>query len=357
MGGLDQQNQMSLKKDLHSSLNNQDMNNSLNNTDNNNSLSNHATNAESRSSNGTKRAWGNGVDIYYRDSIGPHPHSINNIPEPVIETQEAPVVENGGVFHYAQKALKQLKDLKNNLFAPTAEPVESKEPKAETNNDHLANSIGDKLEGIILQAEQEYEQTKDPLTKTIIYITEKLETELKKETIDWNKMDLLIRQLAILLLQKMANNDNKTIQEELEMMRKDVSNIRETYNTGWELGIGIAMGAVSMIGGIAGITGGAAGLLGPAAKGFASSMSAVANGLGTISQGVGQPAQKYVSSVAESERQLRQYELERDRTYKQTVESSMQGTKSLKGGQMSQRDRAIEQAHRALLQVLSASAG
>lgn len=346
MGSIDQENQLSFEKDL------------------NRFLYNNTNNLESHSPNEHKRAWGPGVDKYYKDSLNDHPRSKNKILEQEVASNAAPS-EKSGVLFYARKTLKQIVDIKNSLFTQKKDPIENKASEEAADINHVANSIGDKIEGLTVEAEKEFEKTKDPLTKTIISLNDKLSHALKKETIDWNKVDLLIRQLAILLLQKMANNDNVTIQEELEMMRKDVHNIRETYNTGWELAMGLLGGGLSLISGVFGITSGAFGLYGAAANftGKAAEdlsmriagLKSIGDGVGGFSQGIAQPAQRWVSNTAESKRQLRQYELERDRSHKQTVESSMQGTKSLKGSQMSQRDRAIEQAYRALLQILSPS--
>lgn len=279
-----------------------------------------------------KRAWGPGTEVYYKDSWGVHKNlysreSVQEV-ENVIELPSDTKLTRIKTF-----AQKTMQIIKSKLLGTADE------------KDILARSIGNKLGEIKQEAEKEYAKTKEPFTKNVIDLSDQLEKELQKETLNWNKIDLLIRQLSIWLVQKMAFNDHATIQAELNMMQNDVQNIRNTYNTKWELAIGIVIGAVAVIGGVAGIGSGITGSAG---------LKGIADGVGTIVQGAGQPAQKWIGSDAESKRQLHNYELERDRSYKQTVDSSLQGNKSSKGGQISQRDRAIEAAYRAFLQVASA---
>jgi hypothetical protein len=303
---------------------------------------------------GQDRKWGPGTPAYYKESWSSYGKTPSS---PQIEEQQKAPEKLAGMKEFAQKVMKALNFKKGDALVEEevveeTESVEKTDKENAVQLDNLAKSIGDKLDGIKLEAEKEYEQTKDPLTRTLIDITEQLEVELQKEHLNWNKVDLLVRQLAILLVQKMANNDQTTVQEEIKMMRKDIDSVRGTYNTKWELGLGIAMGAISMVGGFAGVGGGVAGMTGAVSQGFMTSIKGLSDGLSMISQGAGQPAQKYVGSLSESKRQLYNYELERDRSHKQTAESSLQGNKSMKGSQMSQRDRAIEAAYRALLQIL-----
>ncbi len=314
-----------------------------------------STNSDQKQSNSKQqeREWGPGTPKYYTDSMASYMLHQPQTPN-AVEQKKAPE-KLTGLKEFAQKVMKALNLKKDDEIIEEevldqAEETQVKEKDEVIQKDNLAKSMGDKIGEIKKEAEAEYEKSKDPMTRMVVELTDQLEVELKKETLDWNKIDLLVRQIAILLVQKMANNDHVTIQEEIKMMQQDVDKVRDTYNTKWELAIGITVGVISMVGGLVGLGGGVAGMAGAASQGFINTLKGVTDSVGLLNQG-GQSAQKFVSSNAESKRQLYQYELERDRSHKQTTESSLQGNKSTKGSQVSQRDRAIEAAYRAFIQL------
>lgn len=315
-----------------------------------------------------ERTTGPGTKSWYTDTMA----GFNNILEPpsqppVIKQEHTPemVAKLKKFFDKLLNALKlknpdevaddadaQVEEDEFDDVGAVSRDVGSVNPK----KDMLAKSLGESLEGISAEAEKEYAETRDPLTRTVIDITNQLDAELKKETLNWAKIDLLVSQLAILLVQKMANNDQVTVQEELKMMQKDVERVRDTYNTKWELAIGITIGAISIVGGLAGVGAGVAGMASAVTPAFMQSVKGFADGANMLTQGAGQPAQKYVSSLSESKRQLYNYELERDRSHKQTAESSQQNNKSLKNNKMNQRSSAIQAAHSAFVQIISSAA-
>lgn len=314
-----------------------------------------STNSDQKQSNlkQQEREWGPGTPKYYTDTMASYmPHQPQQ--QTIVEQKKAPE-KLTGLKEFAQKVMKALNLKKDDKLVEEevleeAEESQAKEQDNATQNDNLAKSMSDKIGEINQEVKAEYEQTKDPMTRMVADLTEQLEVELQKETLDWNKIDLLVRQIAILLVQKMANNDQVTIQEEIKMMQQDVDKVRDTYNTKWELAIGITVGVISIVGGLVGVGGGVAGMAGAVTPAFTNTLKGVTDSVNLISQGGG-TAQKFVSNNAESKRQLYQYELERDRSHKQTTESSLQGNKSLKGSQVSQRDRAIEAAYRAFIQL------
>lgn len=176
------------------------------------------------------------------------------------------------------------------------------------------------------EAEAEYQQTKNPLTKAIIDLTTKLEVELNKEKPNWNTIMMLVRQLAIDLVKKMEQNDSKMIDTQIEFMRNSIDDVKKTYGGFWDLGLGILAGSLSIAGGAIGL-GGGFGQLGGISKGAFDSLKGVSDALGGLGQGSGK-FQELPKGKAERDRQVYQFELERERNFKGTGESSLQANRS-----------------------------
>jgi hypothetical protein len=277
--------------------------------------------------------WGPDSKAYYKETWS----SYNATPSSLQAEEQQKASENpSGLKEFAQKVLKALKfKKKGNFEEPKSVKKTNRSNVSQTDN--LGKSISSKLGVIKQEAEKEYEQTKDSLTKTVIDITEGLQNELQKEPVEWKKVDNIIKKLVILLVQKMANNDGVNVLEEIKMMKEDVDNIYGTFNTNWELMLGISAGCISTVAGTVG------------------AMKGTKNGLFYLSKSLSEfitDEGKLVSSISENKRKLYELERERDSINKQTSESSLQGNKSIKGSQMSQRDRAIEAGYRAFLQIL-----
>lgn len=213
----------------------------------------------------------------------------------------------------------------------------------------IINDTADALNGVLSEAKEsaqkEYEQTKDGTTKALIGLMDSLDTELKKENLNWKQIEFLVRQIAVLLTHKMASNEGKTIEQQQELMRQDIANVKKSYEGKWELFLGIASGGLSIVGGCVGIGGGFA-KLGGASKASFKLLQTLSQGCGTVGQGV-QPFSSIARNYNEKERAVFNFELEWDRNNKGTAESSLQNDRSSRSGQMSQINSAIEAAFRA----------
>lgn len=240
---------------------------------------------------------------------------------------------------FKKSILNSIKKIKQDITGEVTGEV------GETGEGEVTGEVAQSIEGAV-------KQNDDLLTRNILDVTQKLEDALSQEPLKWKEIDLLIRQLAILLVQKMANNDNRTIQEELKLMEQDIKNVEKTFNTKWELAIGITVGLLSIGGGLVGVGGGIAGVTGAVSSGTMQTLKTLTDGANMIGQG-GSQAQKFVENDSQKKRQRFQYELERDRGHKSTAESSQQNVRSLKGSQMSQANAAIEAAYRAFIALAS----
>jgi len=212
-------------------------------------------------------------------------------------------------------------------------------------------SLADNITQIIAEAEEELKQTNDVLTGIIVGLAKELNTELRKEKLNWSKIDLLVRQLSVMLVQKMANNDHKTIQEELDQLQRDIDKVAKTYKGKWEMGLGIISGAFSIIGGAVGLAGGF-GALGGVASSTLKSLQGVSQALGSVGQGVGQFG-SIARNANERDRAVHQYEMERDRGYKSNADESLRNSRTTKNAQINQMNSSIESLYRAFLAVAS----
>ncbi len=216
----------------------------------------------------------------------------------------------------------------------------------------LAISLGNKLEDMKEEAAEEFEQTKDPLTGLIVQFTEKLENELRKDKLDWHTIDTLVRHLAIILAQKMLKNDHNIIQEELKLLRQDITNIQKTYNTKWEVGLGVTLGVLNIGAGLIGMGTGVAAMGGAIASSTLKTIQGITSGAQAVGQG-GQYVQGFFKNSAEEKRQLAQYQKELNTGHKSAAETAQHATKSARGSQSGQVNNAIEAGYRAFTQMAS----
>lgn len=246
-------------------------------------------------------------------------------------------------------AVEEPIDEPSSVAAPDTELVVEEPEEAVPTPEELAVSLADKITDIIAEAEEELKNSNDVVTGIIVGLAKDLNTELRKEKLNWSKIDFLVRQLSVMIVQKMANNDHKTIQEELDQLQRDIDKVAQTYKGKWELALGILSGACSMVGGAIGL-GGGFGALGGVASSTLKSLQGVSQAFGSIGQGVGQFGQ-IARNANERDRAVFNYHMERDRGYKSSAEASIQANRTAKNAQFSQLNSSIEAAYRAWLAV------
>jgi len=232
------------------------------------------------------------------------------------------------------------------------------ETAAVTSNDSESNIDGSRkkelkntLDDIVEEAKVEYEETNDPITKDIIDLSAQLDEALGKDEFDWNEINLIIRKLSLTLSTKMIQNDHDVIMEELERMKDDITKVQGTYNTKWELALGITIGAISIAGGLVGMGSGIGGATGALTSATVKTVGAIASGMQGVSQG-GQSFSKFVSNSNESKRALYQFFLEGDRTAKGSFDSSYSGNRQKLTQQMSQATSENDRNYQAFLAAL-----
>lgn len=325
------------------------------------------------------RKHGPGTDSWYRDTLGLSPHALD-LQLPLPENATLPERErslrmavrelkhkvvNGfskaanGVQSFfssspEESALKKMKkDVVDDMDveAMEEEPLVEEAPEVMPTLDELTDGIADRISGIIAEAEEELKTTNDVLTGFIVNVAKTLHAELGREKKNWTQIDLLVRQLSVLIVHKLANNDHKTIQEELDQLQRDCDKVAQTYKGKWELCLGIFSGVLNIVGGAVGLAGGF-GAFGGLADATVKTLQGVSQAFGMVGQGVGQ-FNGIARNANERDRAIFNYHMERDRGYKSSADASIQANRSAKNAQISQMNSALEAAYRAFLQVAS----
>lgn len=185
-------------------------------------------------------------------------------------------------------------------------------------------------------------------SKKMEELSKGIENILKSDKPNYHQLDLLLRQLFVRLGLYMLNNEHKINQDTLKMIEEDIKKIRGTYNTKWELTLGIAMGAINIASGLIGMGGGIAGLTGSVTKDFLSQLQSLTSGAKTFSDGLS-PIQAMIKSATESKRVLYNWYKERHSGFKSNTDSSLQNTRSILASQKSQIMNSIDTLYQAMI--------
>lgn len=223
-------------------------------------------------------------------------------------------------------------------------------PEPKIDLDPLLTSVDNKIKEVQKEIVLEMEENDDPQLSLINELSTEISSALQAENLDWKKLDLLIRQLSVLIHQQMVNSDQKMVQQELQLLEQDIKNVRKTYNTPWQLTLGLTMGVVGIAGGLVGMGGGVAGIAGAISQSSLTSLKSFIDGVSMLNQGLN-PINSILRDASESKRQLYQFELERNRSHKSVLEASQQAARNAKSGQLSSINSAIDAAYRAFLSL------
>ncbi|MEC7838813.1 MAG: hypothetical protein VX777_02095 [Chlamydiota bacterium] len=242
-----------------------------------------------------------------------------------------------------------------NMFSRTPSSIQSEDVAAQAIDKGVESTCSDVMQEQFAEisevAKQDYNETKDPLSKEIVDITTELNEELSKDEFDWKQINLLLRKLAIVLGSKMLQNDHEVSLEELQRMKDDIEKVQKTYNTKWELAFGITLGAISIAAGLVGLGGGIGGATGALSTAFLKPIEAITSGANAVSQG-GQNFSKFISNSNESKRALYQFMLEHDRNAKNTFDTAKGDTTQKINQMISQASSENDRYYQAFLKIL-----
>jgi len=327
----------------------------------------HKTEGVQEVTGGTPRTTGPGTDEWYQNTLislkglpidaatntlKGNPSLINIVLDKVRTTLFGPPKQEDTKKEVAKKAV--IDEAKPEAISQGGEEKVSEvtpEPDEEITTEA---AVLETIESLKSEAENDYNNTGNPLSKDVIDITTKLEAELKKEELNWKEIDLAVRQLAILLMQKMISNEGKIAEQLLEFKRQDIKDVANTYGRFWELALGIFSGTLGVVGGGLGV-GGGFGLLGGMAKGTFDGLKGASDALGMVGQGSGK-FQEIPKGQAERDRQLHQFTLEQHRAEGNTADQAKSGSQNTKSSQLSQLNQFLEAIHRVFSDLVRGAA-
>lgn len=265
-----------------------------------------------------KRVTGPGTVDYHTDKLASYKKQ-----EPVVE--KAPLVQESAL----SKALNYLNQL--NPFNS-----ESKE---------LEKSLRSKVKLLKKEIEEDSKHANHPLNHQLLMITEQIEEELEQKP-NWVRLELLVRQLALIVEQRVSQNDLESSQELRNRVENTIANLKKTYNSIGKVCIALVESSISLIGGAIGVSAG----LNLTNMGLKTAQ-AITSGTQALSSGV-RPFGQMTDESNASSRQGLEHEKQKRYQQKSQVDELRRNSENSKSRKKSEADNTIREDNEAKKQML-----